>query len=171
MSGEGNGGERRGDAVPPPSPSPLVQLELAILASDLAAAGPEREERGEPASRRTVLVVTRDPHLSRYIAQSLGMRADLVAVIADSTATASTLAREQPPRLVIADAQHVDVLVPLAQVPALLVLDETRELADDIVARRRAALAVIVRPFNARSLLNEVDRLLGAAPDAQPDVP
>lgn len=171
MLGEGreSEGHPKGEESPP-SPSPLIQLELEILAADVASGavtphGPAvPDDRAAPhddisiaPSGPIVLVLTSDLFLSRYIEECLRQRTDLRIKIAD-LASAQAAASESR-AVVIVDAGHFGLLGRLRDSPALLIVDEPSE-REKAAFTHRAARLTLVRPFNARSLLAQVDRLL-----------
>ena len=163
-------GERMGDEqerLPAsPSASPVVRLELSILAADLAAteSTPDASARaGQLADRssraqRSVVVITTDVHSSRYIAQCLGARDEVRPVIADPAALESE--RNIRPSLIIADVAQRAVLLPHPDVPAILIVDELRDVPAEFARQRVAPLRLLTRPFNARALQDNVDALL-----------
>lgn len=180
MSSERMGHEQDG-APALPSASPVVRLELAILAADLAAAAPTGEDApsgtmstkagAHPAdlspatSPRSVLVLTADILVSHYIAQCLNARTDVRVVIAEP-ATAQLSQLDAQPALLVVDVAHIDALGLLADVPAILVADEQPEIPAHVTQQRSAPVVLQLRPFNARTMLEQVDVLLGGDPAA-----
>ncbi len=148
----------RGDGHLPPSASSRVQLEVDILASDLEATHPGGAPHADARARHAVLVVTIDGALADYIAQCLGNRNDLQVTVADDMSTAVAMVQRAQPKLVIADELRANIVLYLDGVPAILIVDEMIDAADRAA---HAPLAFIVRPFNARALLAEVERILG----------
>lgn len=159
MSGSsfGEGGGRGSD--PPLSASPRVQLEVDILAGEGSGTGSEPEPIAD-AQRRTVLAVTSDEGLSRYLALCLSTRSDLQLVTADSVEQAVASAARLPPHVIIADALRADVILALRDLPALLIVDDDSDVNMARVREARAPVAGIIRPFNARSLLLRLDQLM-----------
>ena len=85
-------GAGRVDGRPPtPPPSAGVQLEVAILAADHDAPGPEPAATDE-RPHRTVLVVAAEPDLHRYIRECLRERTDVLVLEAETVAAAVMLA-------------------------------------------------------------------------------
>ena len=163
-------GERMGDEqerIPaPPSASPVVRLELSILAADMAATEntPDASTRaGHLADRssrapQSVVVITTDVHSSRYITQCLCARDEVRPVITDPVALESQ--GDIRPSLIIADVAQRAVLEPHPDVPAILIVDELRDVSAEFIRQRVAPLRLLTRPFNARALQDCVDSLL-----------
>src|SRR5688572_11708349 len=157
MSGERMGDEQEGTPAPPFA-SPVVRLELSILAADLAATEntPDASARaGQLADRssmvpRSVVVITTDVHSSRYIAQCLGACDEVRPIVADPTALTSH--GHLRPSLIIADVAQRAVLEPLSDVPAIFIVDELRDAPAEFARQRVAPLRLLARPFNARAL-------------------
>lgn len=145
-----------GEPGPPAHPSRLVELELAVLAADTGASQRASVERHASHSGRTALIVTSDRELSRYVAECVDTHADLRAVVAESVAAGFDMALARPPQLAIVDTECMQLLESVHGVPTLILADETAR-----VIGVQSAM-VLVRPFNTRSLLDAVDRLLTA---------
>jgi hypothetical protein len=154
MSGSSIGGGGGRESDPPLSASPRVQLEIDILA------GEDSSRETLDAQRRTILAVTSDEGLSRYLALCLSTRSDLQLATAASVEQAVTTAALLPPHAVIADVMRADVIRALHEVPALLIVDDAADADVTPLHNARTPVAVMVRPFNAHSLLLRLDELL-----------
>lgn len=154
MSGSSIGGGGARASGPPLSASPRVQLEIDILADE------DSTHETLDAQRRTILAVTSDEGLSRYLALCLSTRSDLQLATAVSVEQAVANAALLPPHAIIADAMRADVIPALHEVPALLIVDDASDANMTRWREARAPVAVMVHPFNARSLLLRLDQLL-----------
>ena len=116
-------GARRVDGRPPtPPPSSGVQLEVAILAADHDAPGPEPAATDE-RPHRTVMVVGAEPDLHRYIRECLRERTDVRVLEAATVAAAVRLAAYLSPDLLIVDQPHGEILMGLLPMPVVLLVD------------------------------------------------
>jgi DNA-binding NtrC family response regulator len=155
---QGEDGGRRDDELPPPSLSPQVQLEIAILAAEMAA--PAHAPAAQPHAR-SVLIIAADADLRRYIADCLSENRELHVAAAGSVADAVVCAQQQPPQLILVDAPNVHTREQFHGTCTIVVVDELPAAAQRVSdASTTAPVAYITRPFNARSLLELVDRLL-----------
>jgi DNA-binding NtrC family response regulator len=136
------------------APSPRVRLEIDLLASDRHAplSAPAVGDRRE---QRTVLVVARDADVRRHVLECLRERTDLRVVEADTIATATRLAAREPPALLILDTADIALLEAIAEVRAVVMVDDVGP-----EAMRDARIATLARPFSGRDLESLVDRLL-----------
>ena len=141
--------------TPPPPPSSRVRLEVAFLDANRAVptpASPALDER----TCLTVLVVAAEVDFRRYVRECLRERTDLRLLEAATVAAAVTLATYHAPDLLVVDEPERDVLATLAQLRAIVIVDD--------VPRGLPALAtrhLLARPFSADRLLAEVRHLLG----------
>jgi len=145
---------RAGD--PSPLPSPLVALEVALLASS--------EELGAPV-KHIALVVASDGDERAYLAELLGRRSDLGVVTVATTAAALDAAARGTPRLVVATHDERAVLRHLPAVPAVL-LSEDATAIRALEGGRLAQIVVLRGAFRGTRLLEVVASLLGDEPHA-----
>ena len=147
MSPESDG--RQGD--PPPVPSSLVALEVALLSS---------AEHGAPSDPAVALVVASDDDERTYVADALGQRADLVVVVVATVAAALEAAVRRAPRIIVATHDMRVVVRHLPAVAAVLLSDDTRAL-EAIDASRLAPIVVLRGAFRGARLLEVVATLIG----------
>ena len=140
---------RHGD--PPPTPSPLVALEVALLSS---------AEHGTPTGAPVALVVGSDDDERTYVADALRQRADLVVVVATTVAEALEAAAHRTPRVLIVTHDVRVVVRHLPAVAAVLLSDDTRAL-EAIDASRLAPIVVLRGAFRGARLLEVVATLIG----------
>lgn len=156
-SGEDRG---RGDGVSPtrpspPSSSPRVRLEVAFLDADEAAPAPAPPALDE-RTRLTVLVVAAEADFRRYVRECLRERADLRLLEAATIAASIALAGYYSPELLVVDEPQRDVLIPLSQLRAIVIVDDVPREAPASGSRVR----LLTRPFTAEGLMAEVGQLL-----------
>jgi hypothetical protein len=140
----------------PQDPSPRVQLEVAFLDADQPAPADATPAVLDERTHLTVLVVAAEADLRRYVRECLRERSDLRVLEAATVATAVTLAANCAPALLIVDEPESDVLVPLSQLRAIVIVDDVPRDAPGSGTRRR----LLARPFSAEGLAAEVGRLL-----------
>jgi len=140
---------RRGD--PPPAPSSLVALEVALLSS---------AEHGAPSDASIALVVASDDDERTYVADALRQRADLVVVVVATVAAALEAAAHRTPRVIVATHDARVVVRHLPAVAAVLLSDDTRAL-EAIDASRLAPIVVLRGAFRGARLLEVVATLIG----------
>ncbi len=145
---------RQGD--PPPAPSSLVALEVALLAS---------AEHGTPAGAPVALVVASDDDERAYVGDALRQRADLVVVAASTVAAALEAAAHRTPRVIVATHDARVVVRHLPAVPAVLLSDDT-SAPEAVDANRLAPIVVLRGAFRGARLLEVVATLLGERPRA-----
>ena len=147
MTPESDG--RQGD--PPPAPSSLVALEVALLSS---------AEHGAPSEVPTALVVASDDDERTYVADTLRQRGDLVVVVVATVAAALEAATRRTPRVIVATHDARAVVRHLPAVAAVLLSDDTScpEAAD---ARRLAPIVVLRGAFRGARLLEVAATLIG----------
>jgi DNA-binding NtrC family response regulator len=144
----------------PPSDSPRVRLEVAILAAEPPAPAPVVSAAGAGAdSMRTVLVAAADADLRGYVRECLRERTDLRAMEAATPADAANFIEHDTLHLLIVDSRLAALTELLPAVPALLISDGT-----DGTGAARSWPTRIASPFSERSLLEAVARLLGEDP-------
>ena len=140
---------RQGD--PPPTPSSLVALEVALLSS---------AEHGTPTGAPVALVVGSDDDERTYVADALRQRADLAVVIVATVAAALEAAAHRTPRVIVASHDARAVVRHLPAVAAVLLSDDTRAL-EAIDASRLAPIVVLRGAFRGARLLEVVATLIG----------
>ena len=143
---------RQGD--PPPGPSSLVALEVALLSS---------AEHGTPAGAPVALVVGSDDDERTYVADALHQRGDLVVAVVATVAAALEAAAQRTPRVLIATHEARAVVRHLPAVAAVLLSDDTRAL-EAIDASRLAPIVVLRGAFRGTRLLEVVATLIGEQP-------
>lgn len=158
MTNGRDGGSDDGPALQP-SLSARVLLEVAVLASDTVASADLPSPADNSESReRSVLVTAGDADVRHYVRDCLRPRTDLHVLEAGSTAAMLDAAAMKQPRLFIVDEPQVAAVLSYPSVPVILLADEIPELLRD---RARAAQVVLLPgPFQARGLLEQVNRLL-----------
>jgi hypothetical protein len=147
------------DAQVPRAPaSGRLELEVSLLTGATAPADNPTRARGE--RRHTILVAMADPDLRAYVAQCLRDREDVrVEEIGPEGAPLEVAERLQAD-LLIADLSVIaGGGAALGQTPLLLTGDE---LPDELPVGAGVRIAFLLQPFNARRLLEVVERLLGA---------
>lgn len=140
---------RQGD--PPPAPSSLVALEVALLSS---------AEHGTHSDAAVALVVASDDDERTYIADVLGQRADLLVVVVATVAAALEAASQRTPRVVVATHDVRVVVRHLPAVAAVLLSDDTRAI-EAIDPSRLAPVVVLRGAFRGARLLDVVATLIG----------
>ena len=140
---------RQGD--PPPAPSSLVALEVALLSS---------AEHGAPSGAAVALVVASDDDERTYVADALSQRADFLVVAVATVAAALEAAARRTPRVIVATHDARGVVRHLPAVAAVLLSDDTStlEAAD---ASRLAPIVVLRGAFRGARLLDVVATLIG----------
>ena len=170
-------GARGGGEGPEPSSSDRVQLEVSILASDSedAASLAADEPGADGTKKRVVLVVAPDKDMRTYLRRCLRLHSDIRVVEAGDDKGAIRAARTSMPEIVILDMDGPDpsnairgralrAESAMARLPMIVISDE--EPGDELAALVNADLpgVIIVKPFNARQLCNEVEMLLSPNP-------
>jgi hypothetical protein len=151
--------EGGGDDVPPTRPlssSPRVLAEVAFLDADRAATAPAPAAALDEHMRLTVLVVAAEADFRRYVRECLRERTDLRLLEAATVAAAMALAGYYSPELLVVDEPQRDVLVPLSQLRAIMIVDDAPREAPASGTQVR----LLARPFTAERLMAEVGRLL-----------
>ena len=136
-----------------PSPSPRVRLEVELLASDQPAPMPAPAV-GDRRQRHTVLVIVTDADVRHYVRVCLRDRDDLRVLEAATIAAATQLAALHAPDLLIVDGPDTRILETLADVRAVLMVDDAASSAPN------ALITMLTRPFGGRDLETLVDALL-----------
>lgn len=163
----------------PASSSDRVRLEVSILssASEDGASDAEEEVSEPRADWRTVLVVAAESDMRIYVRRCLRRHGEIRVVEAADGAGAVRAGRRTHLDVVIVDVDGpgpaATTLVgalrsqeAFARVPLILISDDE---VDDTGLRRVADPAlstILVKPFNARQLCGEVERMLELAPSA-----
>jgi len=139
------------DRDPPPAPSSLVALEVALLAS---------LKRVAPSDIAVALVVAPDDDERTYVGDALRQRADLVVVVVATVAAALEVAAHRTPRVIVATHDGRGVVRHLPAVPTVLLSDDTSapELVD---ASRLAPIVVLRGAYRGARLLEVVTALVG----------
>jgi CheY-like chemotaxis protein len=171
--------QRKG-ANPPTSSSDRVRLEVSILASASEDGVPETadEAPGTRPDLRTVLVVAAESDMRIYVRRCLRRQGGLHVVEAADGVSALRAGRRAPPDIIILDVDGhplaanalVDTLRSegvFAGVPLVIISDEETEDAKLRLASGPAQSAILVKPFNARQLCAEVERMLDLAPPSR----
>lgn len=104
-----------------------------------------------------MLVVAAEADLRRYVRECLRDRPELCLVEAATMSAAVALAARHPPACLVVDDPERDVLAALASHRAVLLVDDVPRDAPASATHLR----LLARPFSARELVAEVDRLLG----------
>ena len=139
------------DGDPPPAPSSLVALEVALLAS---------LKRVAPSDIAVALVVAPDDDERTYIGDALRQRADLVVVVVATVAAALEVAAHRTPRVIVATHDARVVTRHLPAVPAVLLSDDT-SAHEAVDASRLAPIVVLRGAFRGARLLEVVATLIG----------
>jgi len=140
---------RQGD--PPPIPSSLVALEVALLSS---------AEYGAPSDAAVALVVASDDDERAYVADALRQRPDLAVVVVATVAAALEAAAQRTPRVLVATHDVRVVVRHLPAVAAVVLSDDPRAL-DAIDGGRLAPMIVLRGAFRGARLLEVVATLIG----------
>lgn len=140
---------RSGD--PPPAPSSLVALEVALLSSG---------EHGSSSNAPVALVVASDDDERTYVADALSQRSDLVVIVVATVAAALEAAANRTPRLIVATHEARAVVRHLPAVAAVLLSDDARAL-EAIDSSRLAPIVVLRGAFRGARLLEVVATLIG----------
>lgn len=136
---------------PPPAPSSLVALEVALLSS---------AEHTAPSDTTVALVVASDDDERMYVADALRQRPDLVVIVVANVAAALEVAAHRTPRVIVATDDARGVVRHLPAVPAVLLSDDTA--APEAVDPSRLAPIVVLRgAFRGARLLEVVATLIG----------
>lgn len=144
----------------PSHPSPRVRLEVELLTSRFASAPAADVHLADERERRSVLIMTRDPDLRRYLRECLAGEGGLHLLEADSAIAALDVARAHALHLLILDADHQAIAPRLPEVPAIVVAEVVLpEPAGD--APFVAARVTLAPPFGAQALLQLARRFLG----------
>ena len=147
-----------GGASPAPHPashpSARVRLEAALLDADEPAPAFAAVPEGGACS--TVLVVAAEPDLRRYVRECLREHPALRVVEAATVAAAVGLAARYPQACLVVDEPERAVLGALAASRAVLLVDDVPRDAPTSATRLR----LLARPFTARELMAEVERLV-----------
>jgi hypothetical protein len=141
--------DRQGD--PPPAPSFLVALEVALLSS---------AEHTATSGASIALVVASDDDERTYIADALRQRADLVVVVVATVAAALEAAAHRTPRVLVATHDVRGVVRHLPAVVAVLLSDDT-SAPEAVDASRLAPIVVLRGAFRGARLLEVVATLIG----------
>ena len=142
--------------MPSHDPSPRVRLEVAFLDADQPAPADATPAALDERTRLTVLVVAAEVDLRRYVRECLRERSDLRVLEAATVAAAVALAAQCSPALLVVDEPESDVLIPLSQLRAIVIVDDVPHGESESGTRRR----LLARPFTAERLAAEVGRLL-----------
>ena len=150
MNPPADGGDGRLVGPPPtPPPSAVVRLEVALLEADAAAPEPVLVPNdGHPPL--TVLVVSAEADLCRYVRECLRDRADVRVRDAATIGAAAAVAADGSVSLLIVDARERAILGALPHVRAILIVDDVV----DVLPMPRVRF--MERPFTAEGLLAEV---------------
>jgi hypothetical protein len=132
-----------------------VRLEAALLDADRAASAPAPPPDEGPCP--TVLVVAAEADLRRYVCECLRERPALRFVEAPTVRAAVALAARYPAACLVVDEPERDVLGALSSHRAVLLLDDVPRDAPASATHLR----LLARPFTARELVAELDRLVG----------
>jgi hypothetical protein len=131
-------------------------LEVAFLDDHQPAPADATPAALDERTRLTVLVIAAEADLRRYVRECLRERSDLRVLDAATVAAAVALAAECSPVLLIVDEPESDVLIPLSQLGAIVIVDDVPHGAPASGTRHR----LLARPFTAERLAAEVGRLL-----------
>ena len=134
------------------------ELEIAFLDADQPAPLPTPPAHDE-RTRLTVLVVAAESDLRQYVRECLRERVDLRLLEAATAAAAVALAAHCSPELVVVDEPERYVLAALADLRAIVIVDELSH--GTLPSPQHVRL--LVRPFSAEGLLAQVEQLLGNA--------
>ena len=149
----------------PPDPpaqvpaSARVELELAILASDLAQAPQSRSEDAVTPQRATVFVVAADADLRSYVRLALE-RAEYRVLDAATSSRAALLGTGSHVSVVI--TADPTTLGDFPTTPAILLAEDDAD--DGVRPDGHSELAIIVGPFQPRQLIDRVERLVSKLP-------
>jgi|SRR5688572_11288799 len=139
------------------SSSPRVRLEVAVLDADHAAPAPALPPVGDERGCLTVVVVSAEVDLRRYVRECLRERTDLRLLEAATATAAVALAAAYSPGFLVVDEPERLVLAALSELRAIVIVDELPHDAPGVGTRVR----LLARPFTAERLVAEVDQLLG----------
>ena len=161
MNAPSRGGGLMDGAAPTPArpPSSRVRLEAALLDADWAAPVSADANAALPNERvcSTVLVVAAESDLRRYVRECLRERPALHVVEASTVPAALALAARFERACLVVDEPERRVLDALPSHAAVLLVDDVPRDASGAATRLR----LLGRPFTARDLVAELDRLLG----------
>jgi len=135
----------------PPTPSPLVALEVALLAATAEQALP---------GWLAALVVASDADERSYLADSLRQRADLAVIAVGTVAAALEAATRTTPRLLVVAHDERAVIRHFPAIPAVLLSDDAGALRG-LEGSRLAPVIVIRGAVRGTRLLEVVASLLG----------
>ena len=145
---------RQGD--PPPAPSSLVALEVALLSS---------AEHAASSDAPVALVVASDDDERAYVADALRQRADFVVVVVATVAAALEAAAHRTPRVLVATHDARGVVRHLPAVAAVLLSDDPAA-PEAVDASRLAPIVVLRGAYRGARLLEVVATLIGERPRA-----
>ena len=143
--------------TPPPLPSARVRSEVALLDADHAAPAPALSPVRDGRPCLTVIVVSAEADLRRYVRECLREHVDLRLLEAATVAAAVALTAEYSPALFVVDEPERTVLAMLAELRAIVIVDELPHGEPGAGTHLR----LLARPFTAEGLMAEVDHLLG----------
>lgn len=146
MNHESDG--RRSDS--PPTPSPRVALEVALLAS--------AQERVR-ADACAALIVAADADERSYLTDSLRQLAHLEVVVVGTVAAALEAAARRTPQVLVVAHDERAVVRHLPAIPAVLLSDDASALRDS-EENRLAPIIVLRGAFRGAQLLEVVASLL-----------
>ena len=136
------------DGRPPtPPPSSGVRLEVALLEADQV---PLVYQAADDRAPRTVLVVSAEIDLCRYVRECLRERADVRVREASSVEFGVRLGADGSAPLLIVDARERAILGALPHLRAILIVD------DVVSVLPTPRVRLLERPFTAERLLVEV---------------
>ena len=141
--------DRRGDV--PPAPSPLVALEVALLAS---------ADRGGLSDAPVALVVVSDDDERTYIADALSQRSDLMVIVVATVGAALEATAHRTPRVIVATHDTRVVVRHLPAVAAVLLSDDT-SAPEAVDASRLAPIVVLRGAYRGARLREVVAALIG----------
>jgi DNA-binding NtrC family response regulator len=155
----------RGSNPANPSSSDRLWLEVELLASTGTPDTPHREARGGA----TVMIIAHDADMRTYIRDCLAMPWLRTVEAADLVA-AEALIEGGAPELLVLDVgsgaatdptlAEVEAIPGLAGLPRVLITDEVLD-PEQARTTPTGARAVVMKPFNARRLRDDVVRCLG----------
>lgn len=143
--------------TPPPLPSARVRLEVALLDADHAAPAPALSPVRDGRPCLTVIIVSAEADLRRYVRECLRERLDLRLLEAATVTAAVALSAGHSPAFLVVDEPEHDVLAALSEFRAIVIVDELPHGEPGAGTHLR----LLARPFTAEGLVAEVDHLLG----------
>jgi hypothetical protein len=150
------GGGPGGTPVPVAPVSERVRLEVELLE---AAADAEPATTPGGAATRHVLVCTGDPELDRYAGDCLREAAGIAVHAPRAGESALDAVGRLQASLLIAAPSVLGPASAPPPLPLLLIVEEAAQ-AEPWRQHPETSLAALVQPFNARRLLEAVERLL-----------